>query len=265
LYGDDDSPYKPRDSDRSALLTAVSLLSYLSTYLILSLWLYFRIYAVVIPHLRSLRMGDALAAAAAQAGLAPEELRELLDRDAQLALTSPAKRQRADGGSCSGGSGSSGGSDLPPGWVEAKDARYNNKTYWYNKTTRTTSWTRPEWPPQQQPPPRQWCDPTGQRQPQMQAALSPGGSRGQGDTYGPSYGAVAAQPPRAGYTPQRGAGYGGVVPESGPRIETMLDAWVSAKRGKDFATADNIRSELRAVNLANPDPTLALTLTLTLL
>merc|ERR1719424_1725471 len=124
-------------------------------------------------------MSDAsLAAAAAQAGLAPEELRELLDRDAKLALTS-AKRQRADGGSCS-----SGGSDLPPGWVEAKDARYNDKTYWYNKTTRTTSWTRPEWPPQQPPPTRQWCDPTGLRQPQMQAALSPGGSRGHGGNYG---------------------------------------------------------------------------------
>ena len=63
-----------------------------------------------------------------------------------------------------------------------------------------------------------------------------------------------------------------MVPQSGPRIETMLDAWVSAKRGKDFATADSLRSELRAVGLANPDtnpnphpdPTLTLTLTLTL-
>ena len=176
-------------------------------------------------------MGDAsLAAAAAQAGLSAEELRELLDRDAQLAAASPAKRQRGlDGGSCSSGGG---GSDLPPGWVEAKDARYNDKTYWYNKTTRSTSWTKPEWPPQPQPQ-RQWCDPTGLRQPQMQGALSPGRAGhggGQADrNYGPSYGAVATQPPRAGYTPQRGAGYGGVVPQSGPRIETMLDAWVATR------------------------------------
>ena len=262
-------------------------------------------------------MGDAsLAAAAAQAGLSAEELRELLDRDAQLAAASPAKRQRGlDGGSCSSGGG---GSDLPPGWVEAKDARYNDKTYWYNKTTRSTSWTKPEWPPQPQPQPqRQWCDPTGLRQPQMQGALSPGRAGhggGQADrNYGPSYGAVATQPPRAGYTPQRGAGYGGVVPQSGPRIETMLDAWVAAradkypcvplpcavrlrreaacpggpspislgltvrlayhgatltpnpappnptppnqvaaKRGKDFATADTLRSELRAAGV-DPD------------
>ena len=84
-------------------------------------------------------MGDAfVAAAAAQAGLAPEELRELLDRDAKLALTS-AKRQRADGGSCS-----SGGSDLPPGWVEARDPRYDNTTYYVDTRTRETSWTRPE-------------------------------------------------------------------------------------------------------------------------
>ena len=188
---------------------------------------------------------DALAEAATQAGLAPEELRELLERDAQLALAPPPKRPRADGGSSSGG-----GSDLPPGWVAAKDPRYNNKTYWYNKATRVTSWTKPEWP--QQPLPRQWGDPTALRPPQAQAALPQGGGSGQGGSYGPSYGSVAGQPPRAGYTPPRGTGYGGIVPETGPRIEALLDAWVSAKRGKDFATADSIRSELRAVGV-DPD------------
>lgn len=32
---------------------------------------------------------------------------------------------------------------LSPGWVEAKDPRYNNMTYWYHAATKETSWTRP--------------------------------------------------------------------------------------------------------------------------
>ena len=73
----------------------------------------------------------------------------LLEADGELAS---GKRQRVDT-SCSSGSGgdaaaaaAAGPSDfgpLPPGWVEAKDPRYNNATYWYNKETRQTSWTRP--------------------------------------------------------------------------------------------------------------------------
>jgi len=41
----------------------------------------------------------------------------------------------------------SGASALPPGWVEAKDPRYNNTTYWYHSVTKETSWTRPTGPP----------------------------------------------------------------------------------------------------------------------
>ena len=32
---------------------------------------------------------------------------------------------------------------LPPGWVEAKDPRYNNATYWFHEVTKETSWVRP--------------------------------------------------------------------------------------------------------------------------
>ena len=32
---------------------------------------------------------------------------------------------------------------LPPGWVEAADPRYGNRTYWYHQDTKQTSWTRP--------------------------------------------------------------------------------------------------------------------------
>ena len=36
---------------------------------------------------------------------------------------------------------------LPPGWIEAKDPRYNDTTYWYHADTKQTSWTRPTGPP----------------------------------------------------------------------------------------------------------------------
>ena len=75
----------------------------------------------------------ALAQTAQRAGVTLEQLRELLDRDAQVVAGD--KRQRLDAGSCS--------TELPSGWIEAKDPRYNNATYWYNRETRVTSWTRP--------------------------------------------------------------------------------------------------------------------------
>ena len=37
-----------------------------------------------------------------------------------------------------------GRSALPPGWVEARDPRYDNATYYVDTRTRETSWTRPE-------------------------------------------------------------------------------------------------------------------------
>ena len=37
-----------------------------------------------------------------------------------------------------------GRSALPPGWVEARDPRYDNTTYYVDTRTRETSWTRPE-------------------------------------------------------------------------------------------------------------------------
>lgn len=167
-------------------------------------------------------MADALALAAQQAGISTEELRGLLDRDAVAAAAhAAAKRQRVDGGSCS--------SDLPPGWVEAKDPRYNNATYWYNRTTRTTSWTRPVGGPPQ-------ALSGGQR---GGYALQPSGY-GQGGYGQGGYG--HGQPPPGG----GGGGYGGVPPQSGAAIEAKLDAWVAAKRGRDFQRADDLRSELRA-------------------
>ena len=36
---------------------------------------------------------------------------------------------------------------LPPGWIEAKDPRYNDTTYWYHADTKQTSGTRPTGPP----------------------------------------------------------------------------------------------------------------------
>jgi len=215
----------------------------------------------------------ALALAAAKAGLSPEDLRELLDRDAELAAgLSPTKRQRVDVGSCS--------SELPPGWVEAKDPRYNNATYWYNRATRTTSWKRPVGGPPPAEPPRDQrssCAPLphgsyGQAySPQggyAQAAAEPGGSHGQGYQGGHCQGSGQAggggygqggygqggygPPPQGGGGGGGGTGYGGVTAQSGQLVESKLDAWVAAKRAKDFATADNLRSELRAVGV-DPD------------
>ena len=36
---------------------------------------------------------------------------------------------------------------LPPGWIEAKDPRYNDTKYWYHADTKQTSWSRPTEPP----------------------------------------------------------------------------------------------------------------------
>ena len=42
---------------------------------------------------------------------------------------------------------------LPPGWIEAKDPRYNDTTYWYHADTKQTSWSRPTGPPDGAAPP----------------------------------------------------------------------------------------------------------------
>ena len=52
--------------------------------------------------------------------------------------------QRRGGGAAA--SAASGPPPLPPGWVEAKDPRYDNTPYWYHKETKETSWTRPTGP-----------------------------------------------------------------------------------------------------------------------
>lgn len=167
---------------------------------------------------------DPLEQAAAAAGISKETLMELLERDQQMAESqAAAKRSRVDGPP---------GTQLPlpPGWVEAKDPRYGNTTYWYHRDTKETTWIRPS---------------TG--------AL-PGQSSGSGPVGMPqSSHAPVESNGHAGYgTATYGdhAGYGqpgGRPSPSNPIIEQQLDEWVAAKRAKDFATADRIRSELRAM------------------
>jgi len=60
-------------------------------------------------------------------------------------------------------------------------------------------------------------------------------------------------PPLA--APSRGGGGGGGSGQRakyGPMLESKLDRWVEAKRGKDWSTADSLRQELRALGI-DPD------------
>merc|ERR1719240_482362 len=56
----------------------------------------------------------------------------------------------------------------------------------------------------------------------------------------------------------KGGGGGGAVPTYDPETEAKLDAWVQAKRARDFTTSDAIQLELEAQGVdtkaARPDP-----------
>ena len=54
------------------------------------------------------------------------------------------------------------------------------------------------------------------------------------------------------HPPPRPPPPGGHAPMHDATVDAKLDAWVAAKRAKDFATADRLREEMRAMGV-EPD------------
>lgn len=176
------------------------------------------------------RIIDPLEQAAADACISYETLMELLKRDQQMSESqAAAKRPRVDGSS------STQPGPLLPGWVEANDPRYGNTTYWYHRDTNETTWTRPAGPP---PVPSGGYGPRGT----PQISYRPVGD------YGPAGYGPAANPGVTGMTLFKLLP--GVILDDA--MQAMLEAWVKAKREKDYERADLIRHDIRAAGY-DPD------------